>query len=637
MTETSLQNALNQLSDIQKEAVAWQSDALLLLAGPGSGKTQVLTCRIAKLLEESRGKSFRILALTFTNKAADEMVGRVREFVPGLEERVTIGTFHSFCGQLLRQHGVHLGIKPDFAIYALDADRLNILDDAIRRGVSEGLGGSPDDTKYLALIDKLKAALIEPEGAAAALHRFSNAAEIVRTYRLYEQELRQSNALDFNSLILESYRLATAFPAIAAQYRRTYPFWLLDEFQDTNDAQYRLLRALAGNDFKNVFAVADDDQIIYQWNGASFRQIQRFSADYSASLIQLTSNHRCPPAIVDAANRLVSYNAQRTQSKKPLVAVKTNLQLPPEEHLQLRLFPDDAAEATGVACEIATKGADAWKRTAVLVRTRALLEKVHAAFQAEGVPSVIVQRRDDFLSAEFRWMVAFLREATRPLDKRNLAVLVEAFNRMVGIQISAGQVITDSEVIGDSYLTTWMKAVKATGNEEAAQLISAAEPISKDNTSFRKAIDELLAKFSTRAAGTDAESDLKEDETAWREISRDVASHGGASIPLDQFLQELQLRSKEPTPNPNAVTLMTIHGAKGREFDIVYVIGLAEDVMPSFQSRKKGDQSAEMEEERRNCFVAITRTKECLILSRAEKYRGWSKQPSRFLAEMQLV
>jgi DNA helicase-2/ATP-dependent DNA helicase PcrA len=333
----------------------------------------------------------------------------------------------------------------------------------------------------------------------------------------------------------------------------------------------------------------------------------------------------------------VSYNAQRTQSKKPLVAVKTNLQLPPEEHLQLRLFPDDAAEATGVAREIATKGADAWKRTAVLARTRALLDKVHAAFQAEGVPSVIVQRRDDFLSAEFRWMVGFLREAIRPLDKRNLAVLVEAFNRMTGIQISAGQVITDSEVIGDSYLTTWMKAVKATGNEEASQLISAAEPISKDNTSFRKAIDELLAKFSTRAAGTDAESDLKEDEAAWREISRDVASHVGASVPLDQFLQELQLRSKEPTPNPNAVTLMTIHGAKGREFDIVYVIGLAEDVMPSFQSRKKGDQSAEMEEERRNCFVAITRTKECLILSRAEKYRGWSKQPSRFLAEMQLV
>ena len=637
MTEAKLQSALSQLGDIQREAVDWQGGALLVLAGPGSGKTQVLTCRMAKLLDESRDKTFRILALTFTNKAADEMVGRVRDFVPGLEGRASIGTFHSFCGQILRQHGVHLGIKPDFAIYALEDDRRNVLDDAIQRGISQGLGGSPDDLRYLALIDKLKASLIAPDQAVGALDRFANASDIARVYSMYEEELRASNALDFNSLIFEAYRLVTTFPAIAAQYRRSYPFWLLDEFQDTNDAQYRFLRALAGNDFNNVFAVADDDQIIYQWNGASFRQIQRFNADFSAHLLQLTSNHRCPPAIVAAANRLVAYNAQRTQSKKPLIAAKSKLQLPPEEHLQLRAFSDDEAEAAGIAQEILSKGQDYWRRTAVLARTRALLEKTHEALQAANVPSAIIQRRDDFLSPEFRWMVAFLRESIRPLDKRNLAVLIEAFNRMMGMHVSAEQVVTDSEVVGEGYLSTWMKAVSSAGNEAARDLILLAEPVSKDLSTFRKVVEQLLVNFSERAIGTDSETDLKEDDAAWREISRDIALHVGSVIPLDQFLQELQLRSKEPTPDANAVTLMTIHGAKGREFDNVYVIGLAEDVMPSFQSRKKGDHSAEMEEERRNCFVAITRSKECLILSRAERYRGWAKEPSRFLSEMQLV
>jgi superfamily I DNA/RNA helicase len=195
----------------------------------------------------------------------------------------------------------------------------------VRERSGEPRGGSPDDLRYLTLIDKMKAALIEPERAPEALRRFSDAAEIVRTYRLYEDELRRINALDFNSLILEVRRLAVTYPAIAARYRRSHPYWLLDEFQDTNDAQYRFLRALAGDNFKNVFAVADDDQIIYQWNGASFRQIQRFSVDYHAGLVQLTTNHRCPPTIVEAANRLVAYNAQRTEAKKPLVAGKINL------------------------------------------------------------------------------------------------------------------------------------------------------------------------------------------------------------------------------------------------------------------------------------------------------------------------
>ncbi len=174
-------------------------------------------------------------------------------------------------------------------------------------------------------------------------------------------------------------------------------------------------------------------------------------------------------------------------------------------------------------------------------------------------------------------------------------------------------------------------------DEESRRLLEMLAPIASDVLSFRSVVEQLLGEFNGRLSEENSESDLAEDLAAWRELARDIAAHIGRNAPLDQFLQELQLRSKEPSPKADTVTLMTIHGAKGREFDFVYVVGLAEDVMPSYQSRKRGDRSPQMGEERRNCFVAITRTKECLVLSRAERYRGWQKQPSRFLVEMGLV
>lgn len=632
MIDNPLETALAKLTEIQRQAVGWGEGAMLVLAGPGSGKTQVLTCRIARLLDEGRDQSFRVLALTFTNKAADEMKERVANFVPGLEERANIGTFHSFCGQVLRQHGIHLGIKPDFAIYSQDDDRKAVLEDALKRADMEA-----DGIRYLGLIDRMKTLLIEPKDAVSRLTRAADAQAIAQAYEAYESELRRLNVLDFNSLIFEAFRLFSTFPAIAARYRRSYPYWLLDEFQDTNDGQYRLIRTMAGDDFKNVFAVADDDQIIYQWNGASFRQIQRFRADFQPELIQLPTNYRCPPAIVAAANRLVAYNVQRTETKKPLVAGKTDLKLPEQDHIQLRVFETDEIEAEKIAEEIAARGRDQWSQTTVLARTRASLEKMLKAFQAAQVPGVIAQRRDDFLSAEIRWMVACLVQTVRPLDRRNLAVLIDAFNRFADIQIAVGQVLSDAEASGSGYFSTWIAA--ATGE------IGASSPHTKlletagrlDPASAKSVIDSMLTELDARASGDDSDPDLVEDLAAWREISSDIRRHFGSSISLDEFLQQLQLRSKAPSPQAHTVTLMTVHGAKGREFDFVYLIGLAEDILPSFQSRQKGDNSPEMEEERRNCFVAITRAKESLILSRANSYRGWTKQPSRFLVEMGLA
>ena len=632
MTDNPLDIALTKLTDIQREAVAWENGAMLVLAGPGSGKTQVLTCRIARLLEGGRDKSFRVLALTFTNKAADEMKERVANFVPGLEERANIGTFHSFCGQVLRQHGIHLGIKPDFAIYSQDDDRKAVLEDALKRA-----GMDAQAVRYLSLIDRMKTMLIEPKDAQSRVTRTTDAHAIALAYQAYEDELRCLNVLDFNSLIFEAHRLFSNFPAIAVRYRRSYPYWLLDEFQDTNDAQYRLIHAMAGPDFKNVFAVADDDQIIYQWNGASFRQIQRFRADFAPQLIQLPTNYRCPPAIVVAANRLVAYNVQRTEAKKPLVAGKKELKLPEYEHIQLRTFDSDEIEAEEIAKEIAARRKNQWGQTTVLARTRALLERMQKALQAEHVPAVIAQRRDDFLSAEVRWLVACLVETVRPLDRRNMAVLVDAFNRFAEIQVAVDQVLSDAEASGLAYLRVWADAARreVRAGSPRLKLIDAASRL--EPASARNIADVILAEFASQVAGSDPDPDLAEDLAAWREISNEIRKHFGRNITLDEFLQQLQLRSKDPSPQPNTVTLMTVHGAKGREFDFVYLIGLAEDILPSFQSRQKGDGSPEMEEERRNCFVGITRAKESLILSRADTYRGWRKQPSRFLVEMGLV
>lgn len=638
MTVSPLSAAMEKLTDIQKRAVEWDAGALLVLAGPGSGKTQVLTCRIARILDGARDKNFRVLALTFTNKAADEMKGRVATFVPGLEDRANIGTFHSFCAQILRQHGVHLGIKPDFAIYSLDNDRRAVLEDALVSAADRGVAVRKDDVKLLGLVDRLKARLVSPENVAKALPQYSNVEHLVTVYQLYEDELRRLNALDFNSLIFEAHRLAVTYPALAERYRRSHPFWLLDEFQDTNSAQYRFVRALAGNDFKNVFAVADDDQIIYQWNGASFRHIQAFLKDFPAEAIQLPTNYRCPPAIVDAANKLVAYNAQRSADKKPLLAGKTNLRFPVEQHIQLRDFDDEDDEARGIAEEIAGHDKADWGEIAILARTRARLERMHAALQTHHVQSVIAQRRDDFLSAEFRWLVAFLTQLTRPLDKRNFAILVEAFNRVAGIEYNADQIAADAEATGKGYTNSWLATASSSiADLPRARLLELSNQLLTTTANFKATVVEIISAFGAATTDDEVQVDLVEDRAAWIELTGDIARNVGRNIPLEQFLQELQLRSKEPSPKPGTVTLMTVHGAKGREFDHVYVIGLAEDILPSFQSKQKGDASPEMEEERRNCFVAITRTKERLVLSRASRYRGWQKLPSRFLVEMGLV
>ncbi len=626
----TLESTLNELSAIQRKAVEWEDGALLVLAGPGSGKTRVLTCRVAQLLDRSRDERFRVLALTFTNKAAHEMSSRVTTLAPGLEERADIHTFHGFCAQVLRQHGIHLGIKPDFAIYSSTTDRQAVLEDALGRDCPHV---SSEDRRLLPRIDALKARLVDPDKAEQRVANRSGASRqeagrVARAYRLYEDELRRANALDYNSLIFEAYKLF-GFPAMARHYQTVYRHWLIDEFQDTNDAQYKLLRRMAGHDNRQVFAVADDDQTIYEWNGASVRRISTLVRDFDCEVVQLPTNYRCPPRIVEAANRLVVYNVRRNKSRQLAEPAQQGHSIE-DRQIRCSMFATDQDEVAGIAAEIASLDVADRGHTVVLARTRTLRESMREALERESVPATILTRRDDFVSPQMRWLVACLKQINRPLDRRNMVTLVETFSSFSHISLDVDELMARSAAEGVTFLSVWADMAQSAGlSSPASEFVALVLGVSAGEMKPASAIKKILGHLRS----DEVDQDLKDDLSAWQQLSSEIRTAIGRAS-LDRFLQELELRSKEPVPAPETVSLATIHGAKGLEFDIVYVIGLVEEVLPSWHSVKKGGGSAAIEEERRGCFVAITRTRQRLILSWARQYRGWPKQPSRFLAEM---
>lgn len=645
MNNKGARAAWEELSPIQKEVVEWNEGPLLVLAGPGSGKTRVLTCRIANILDSSSNMNFRILGLTFTNKAADEMRTRVAEFVPGHEGRLFLGTFHSFCADVLRQHGTHLGINPNFKIYSQDADLQALLNDAVEKAKKTSDLVSDRDKRVLPIIKRLKSLLIQPEQCCDRFPDEELGNRMAAVYPAYEAELAKRNALDFNSLIFRAHQLFRKFPAFARRYRTVYPYICVDEFQDTNHAQYNLIRSLTGEQHKNLFVVADDDQIIYRWNGASHRRLAEFIKDYSPRVIQLPMNYRCPSEVVELANNLIQHNFLRTPDKEPLKAFRSSQANKPAHFLLS--FPDLQTEAAGVAQDIHQLHSADLSSVVVLGRSRKLLQSFESALRSEGISAVISQRKDEFVSTPFVWLHSILRLANDRQNEGNLEAICGTFDQLTHLDVDPDEVMTYAQASNRDYLQHWIKVVRpkimdpAVG-EVVDQTLQYLGEGREFGTFSRIALDwfnMLLQSGGTTNGDPAAEvfAGYEEERLVWEQLMREIKQSLGSEIGLEAFLHELEMRSKEPPPSSNTVVLMTIHGAKGKEFDHVYLVGLVDDELPSFQSKRRGDDSPEMEEERRNCFVAITRTIKTLTVSYAGKYRGWAKEPSRFLFEMGLL
>ncbi|MEK8019818.1 MAG: ATP-dependent helicase [Candidatus Parabeggiatoa sp.] len=635
---------LSSLNENQRQAVEWDDGPLLVLAGPGSGKTRVLTYRIARLLEMSPNKHFNILGLTFTNKAAGEMRTRIEGLVSNARERTLLTTFHSFCADILRQHGSHIGLRPDFTILSQDADREAVLHEAIihtRQEIGE-IETTPQ--RFMPFLNRLlnNCVAIEEVESFLLKEQVKEHRKIAAIYRHYRNRLKKTKCLDFASLILETFELLTNKPAIKKLTQRIYTHICVDEFQDTNMAQYQVLKQLVRSDSPDLFIVADDDQMIYQWNGASPERFKELRHDFEIKELQLPENYRCPAEVIEIANRLIVKNFSRTQNKQKLRSAKIHSG---NTSLRIEHFSSFDEERDWVAKDIALRSTSERTETVVLARSRKLLDGVVQALQNNGLNGYMPIRKDEFQSAPMQWLHAILRLANFRQDREQLRRICKAFYRLEGINLNVEEIISNAAITEGDYLRSWRERVLKCSELLSAQCLKiVTEDVLKllDYMNFLNLLKNAFDWFDNMASihfnTEEAFNDYQEEKSVWDSIYSNIKSnYGEEQLSLHLLLQELDLNSKTPAPPQNAIRCYTIHAAKGLEFKHVYLIGLVEEQLPSWGAVKKGDKSPEIQEERRNCFVAITRTEISLTLSYADNYFGWTKKPSRFLQEMGLV
>ena len=625
---------MERLNANQREAAEWNDGPMLVLAGPGSGKTLVLTMRVARLIQESPERRFKVLGLTFTTKAADEMKARVSQLLGPKAHRTRLTTFHSFAAEVLRQHGSHFGLRPDFKILTQEADRFQLLDEAIDEAAVADLPATVTGRGIVQMIDRL---LREGHDGGDELLPFrASDREWVRPiYNAYVGLLLRENYLDFGTLLLCCLRLFRERPRIAQHYRTVYPFVCVDEYQDTNKAQDYLLHVLYPNRKANLFVVADDDQTIYQWNGASLERLRELRDAYDMKVVQLPESFRCPPAVIERANNLIRHNLDRMVGKKPLVSAVAS---PNSDVVRFRQFSDHEQEMSWIADDIVARSLDPG-RCIILARNTNLLKFAEKALNTAGLSPYLVKQKKEFESPLLRFIHSALRLANAPNDGNQLTMLYKAFRELTGENVQPEDAEAESCLHGDSLLRGFVDVASPPSAETAKPLLCTLRDHLLERLEYRNFVDDVFHWDSQNkdiSHEDDAGLDEKtEEKQVWRELERKIWQQLGGNSTLNQFLQELDLRQKTSPPSKNDVQCLTIHLAKGKEFQHVYLVGLAEDQLPSYYAIRSGDCA--IQEERRNCFVAITRTQASLTLTCAKFYSGWRKQPSRFLGEMGLI
>lgn len=629
---------IEELNPSQKEAALWDEGPLLVLAGPGSGKTKTLISRVARIIEATPDESFRVLCLTFTRKAATEMRERLFDLVPEAQKRVHLTTFHSFATDVLRQHGSYFQLNPDFEIIDR-TEQISIIKKIITENPQD-FSSFISAEKALDAIEYLFKELVKDESVAELVKNAETGLQLAALFKKYKEILCEQNALDYGAIIYLCEQILRELRRLARQLRSVYKYVSVDEFQDTNKSQYSLLRSFASERNSNLFIVGDDDQIIYQWNGASPKRIETLKEQYDLKVIQLPENYRCPAEVVGLANTLIEHNDSRLEGKKPLQAMREQSASSP---VSLQEFSDEDAEAEWVAGKISSLLDDKVKPAdiVILARNTKLLQRAGASLEQKNITAHVQVRKTQFESAPLRFILSALKLSLVRSDAEIVSVLTKSLSDCIGVVITPSEVVVLSAQTNGDYLqalSLLLNDKKDIGTELKGAVSSLAQGNSWPFISNAFSYFDERADYELSNGGKEAFADYEVERSVWRNIINDIGGEEDASsLSLGQLLQEIALANKSPEAPSAAVRCLTVHASKGMEFSHVFLIGMAEDQLPSFQAKKKGSNSHEMQEERRNCFVAITRTKQTLTMTYAKKYNGWGKQPSRFLSEMGLL
>jgi DNA helicase-2/ATP-dependent DNA helicase PcrA len=636
---------LEGLNSAQREAVQLIEGPVLVLAGPGSGKTRVLTQRVAYLVKECGCEPYRIMAVTFTNKAAREMKERLHHLLGERLRQLTIGTFHAICVRILRREARHLGIPSNFVIYDA-ADQLSLIRQALKDLDLDDKTYRPQAIQ--AAISRAKSELIAPDEYRPRTYWQEVAS---RVYQRYQELLAANSALDFDDLLMSVARLFREHEEVLSKYQRRYRYILVDEFQDTNMAQYELLKLLSG-EHRNLFAVGDEDQSIYSWRGADFRNMQRFRDDYpEARVVLLEKNYRSTQTILDAAKSVISLNVHRTP--KELYTDKGR-------GLAITVFEayNEREEGQYVMDEIQRLVAQGLCRPsdcAVMYRTNAQSRPIEDAFVWRGMPYKLVGATRFYERREIKDVLAYLRLIHNPYDNVSLARVINVPSRGIGSKTIAQLEKWVGEMGGAAYdaLQTLLEKEETEKTEEAEVPLSSRAQ--KALLGFTTLLEELIAAqgkldllelldfILDRTGYADYVQDgTEEGKDRWANILelRTVAKEYLELPPemaLTTFLEEVALVSDVDNLDEqvDVPTLLTLHMAKGLEFPVVFMVGMEEGIFPHNRSMDDPDQ---MEEERRLCYVGITRAKERLYLIHAFRRTlfGQSElgEPSRFIKDI---
>lgn len=625
---------LADLTDAQREAVTHGEGPLLILAGAGSGKTRVITRRVAYLLRQGV-RAGNILAITFTNKAAGEMRQRVEQLVPG--NRVWVSTFHSLGARLLRQYADRLNIDRNFTIYDTD-DRAKVVKDALAAAGIDDVKFTPE--RIAGAIGKAKNQLQTPRHFAETAHDFFHQT-VAKVYAVYEKRLRAANAMDFDDLLYLPAMALKLNEELRADLDSRFKYVLIDEYQDTNSAQYEIARRLSIH-HRNLCVVGDPDQSIYKWRGSDIRNILDFERDFpDARVITLEQNYRSTKAILHAASTVIDHNKQR--KKKTLVTDN-----PEGEPVHVLTFDNGLDEAEGVVVRIkeAVKaGRYRFRDHAIFLRINALTRSLESAFVKHGVPFQIVKGLAFFERKENRDVLAYLRLLVNPQDTVSFLRVVNEPPRGVG-KVSLDKLLryaADSEIgplaaAGQVQRIPEIKGKAATGLRDFYRLIADLR------TQLEQPPHEVIKLVLEKSGYRKMLLDSGDEEDADRLANIDELVTAAKQFydedtdrTLGDFLEQITLASDVDTwdEKSDSVSVMTLHAAKGLEFPVVHILAVEQGLLPHERSLSKDE---DVEEERRLCFVGMTRAMRELYLchSRLREFRGQSLYavPSMFLEEL---